>query len=470
MAPSDNDYMVWNAKGNEATCNAQGVMRMAGACATLLYSCLLNLFHLAMVKYEKSDKYIRTRIEPFLHAIPIICGLVSSITMLVNETINDSGGGSCWLPVFDPPHCIGYEDGTIRDGFEIPCGRGRDGAVLFSYLFFFVITFLPPIFISVSLGMIYKSVIQQEMKISKYGASAIRRNIANRRSSMIIPVTETSASWMDRIKRCFKRSERTSNTRSNQASSQRRAVLHKAVAYSTSYFLAWSFGVIGVSFSIANVEWPHFVWYMSVILNPLQGLFTLLIFIHPRVMSARTTKQLSWCQAFAEAFWFKGTTRRGRGSQAIRHNVTISNHRRQHNVISRLRSSCPTKEKVNVTADVITKKRRGEKQPSIAEEEKSEIPAPENRPYSYSHASTMSIEYSSMTSNHDRIIADTTSTSENVKHVHDNHSKSSEDTDMPSNKNLHRAHGPKGYTTHEATTEPMLVVSDPPLEDPNASV
>jgi len=139
-------------------------------------------------------------------------------------------------------------------------------------------------------------------------------------------------------------------------------------------------------------------------------------------------------------------------------------------VISRLRSSCPTKEKVNVTADVITKKRRGEKQPSIAEEEKSEIPAPENRPYSYSHASTMSIEYSSMTSNHDRIIADTTSTSENVKHVHDNHSKSSEDTDMPSNKNLHRAHGPKGYTTHEATTEPMLVVSDPPLEDPNASV
>ena len=48
------------------------------------------------------------------------------------------------MPVYDPPHCQGYEDGEIPNGFEIPCGRGRDG-LEFAFHVIFAVYFLPPI-------------------------------------------------------------------------------------------------------------------------------------------------------------------------------------------------------------------------------------------------------------------------------------------------------------------------------------
>ena len=104
----------------------------------LLYSCSLNLHSLAVVKYNKSDSYMRRKVAPFIHGVPIAWALISSITLLAMQNFNDKGTGICIAPVYEPPHCIGYEDGETRDGFDIPCGRGRDGAVIFYYLNGFV--------------------------------------------------------------------------------------------------------------------------------------------------------------------------------------------------------------------------------------------------------------------------------------------------------------------------------------------
>lgn len=68
---------------------------------------------------------------------------------------------------YDPPHCIGYEDGEIREGFTIPCNRGKDGAVLFYYVSGIVTYFMVPLIIGISLGMIYRSVLVQEKKIAR---------------------------------------------------------------------------------------------------------------------------------------------------------------------------------------------------------------------------------------------------------------------------------------------------------------
>ena len=159
-APSDGDYYVWNARGNQATFSAQGFILFVGSGSSVFYSCSLNLYYLAVVKYQKRDKYVRTKVEPFLHGFPVLYALVCSITLLVKQNTNDSGGGSCNYPVYQPPHCDGYEDGQIREGFEIPCGRGRDGAVLFYYLMAFTTYFIVPLIIIVFLGMIYRAVLQ----------------------------------------------------------------------------------------------------------------------------------------------------------------------------------------------------------------------------------------------------------------------------------------------------------------------
>ena len=42
-APSDVDYYVWNARGNQATCSAQGFVAILAATISVYYTCSLNL-------------------------------------------------------------------------------------------------------------------------------------------------------------------------------------------------------------------------------------------------------------------------------------------------------------------------------------------------------------------------------------------------------------------------------------------
>ena len=69
--------------------------------------------------------------------------------------------------VYDPPHCVGYENGEIREGFTIPCGRGRDGAVIFYYFMAFITFCIIPVVICISLRMIYRAVKLQEKRSSR---------------------------------------------------------------------------------------------------------------------------------------------------------------------------------------------------------------------------------------------------------------------------------------------------------------
>ncbi len=42
MVPSDNDYFVWNARGTEASCDAQGSVMVFGVYGGLFYNILLH--------------------------------------------------------------------------------------------------------------------------------------------------------------------------------------------------------------------------------------------------------------------------------------------------------------------------------------------------------------------------------------------------------------------------------------------
>ena len=49
-SPSDVDYFVWNARGNQGTCDAQGFVWVAGLSCGMFYCCSLSLYSLAVVK------------------------------------------------------------------------------------------------------------------------------------------------------------------------------------------------------------------------------------------------------------------------------------------------------------------------------------------------------------------------------------------------------------------------------------
>eukprot|EP00579_Thalassiosira_antarctica_P024422 CAMPEP_0201986796 /NCGR_PEP_ID=MMETSP0904-20121228/91460_1 /ASSEMBLY_ACC=CAM_ASM_000553 /TAXON_ID=420261 /ORGANISM="Thalassiosira antarctica, Strain CCMP982" /LENGTH=468 /DNA_ID=CAMNT_0048540873 /DNA_START=210 /DNA_END=1617 /DNA_ORIENTATION=- len=328
MAPSDMSYAVWNARGSQATCSAQGFVAIVGTCSGLLYSCSVNLYYLAIVKYNKSDRYIRTKIEPFLHGVPIVFALIYSITLLVNQNLNTSMAGSCVVPVYDPPHCIGYEDGQVREGFEIPCGRGRDGAPTFALVYFFILTFGTPIVIGTSLGMLYRDLSKQEKRMARYGGGAFNPSATQQTtdSAAATDVNRSSglsssiSSVISSVRRTFGRG---SSSNSNQEHSNSRGVMHRALAYSIAYFLTWSWAISNGILMVAGVPIPLALAYLSMIFSPLQGLFTLIIFMQPKVMRIvylnhlHATKSdecqkikggnLSWCEAIAKAFWPAGT-------------------------------------------------------------------------------------------------------------------------------------------------------------------
>ena len=105
---------------------------------------------------------------------------VLSIFLLYNERLhfekfNPGFLGFCGSPSYNPGHCIGYDDGEVPDGFTIPCGRGTSdiGRIWYRSLLAWV-GIAPLIIIGTSLTLVYKSVLKNEEKMSRYGRGSLR--------------------------------------------------------------------------------------------------------------------------------------------------------------------------------------------------------------------------------------------------------------------------------------------------------
>eukprot|EP00548_Thalassiothrix_antarctica_P011043 CAMPEP_0194162116 /NCGR_PEP_ID=MMETSP0152-20130528/79325_1 /TAXON_ID=1049557 /ORGANISM="Thalassiothrix antarctica, Strain L6-D1" /LENGTH=382 /DNA_ID=CAMNT_0038871993 /DNA_START=660 /DNA_END=1805 /DNA_ORIENTATION=- len=246
--------------------------------------------------------------------------------------------GLCWLPVHDPPHCIGFEDGTIRDGFTIPCGRGRDTKLI--YILLFAISALsPPIIITISLMRIYKAVVEIEARLSNYGAASLRIpkmsvvRTASAATTTTITTTEeknstekidpatsnkgNSGFWTRILQsdNCFmkhlvtnatilrcKNDSSSSSAKKPSSSSKSRTVMYKAIAYSISYVLTWVFATIVFFLNVMEKDIPMILTYFLAIFSCLQGFYTLIIYMYPKVLVIRKKEKVSWLQVIIIAF------------------------------------------------------------------------------------------------------------------------------------------------------------------------
>jgi len=80
--------LIWNASGSIASCRTQGFFIFVGSVAAPLYNCSMCLYFLSVVKYNKKDAYIKSKIEPFLHAGPIALSLIGAITILAKNAFH----------------------------------------------------------------------------------------------------------------------------------------------------------------------------------------------------------------------------------------------------------------------------------------------------------------------------------------------------------------------------------------------
>jgi len=294
MAPSEISYMVWNARGNQTSCVVNGYFSLVGLISVLLYQCSLNVYYLLVVKCGKTDRYIRKKTEPFLHGVPILVTLIFTLAHIpFRGFYNSSMDGSCIWPSYEPPHCIGYEFMEVREGFSIPCGRGRDSPEVFGYFITFF-TLGTPIFVGVILGIMYVHVRKQEKRMARFGVGSLNLNEGANNS------TEANGSSIcSRIRKWFTKKRSSSPEQSNS-----RGILHQAVAFSIAYFLTWGWFIIYRIVGYAGADVPLWLGYMVNIFSTLQGFFNFLVFIYPKVVKAKSSQDgdLSWCQAIGKVF------------------------------------------------------------------------------------------------------------------------------------------------------------------------
>jgi len=308
VAPSELSYFIWNARGSLATCDAFGFLNTFGSISGVLYSCSLNLYYLAVIRYRRSDGYIKRKMEPWLHAVPTSFALIMSAVFLVLEALNSGDDGACSAAaaVYDPPHCMGYEDGEIPEGFEIPCGRGWNSRALL-YISGLVTLFLAPIIVGISLYLIYQSVSKQEQKVARYGAGSLQNTTTADNNGQ-----GCVSSLISNVKSRFKRGQM-GEANPNQEATYSRAVMHRAVAYSGSYFITWTWAIVYIILELPGVwsasmpfqKWEVAYFYLWSIFQPLQGLWTFLIFLHPKVVGKRRSSggNISWFKAFRISLW-----------------------------------------------------------------------------------------------------------------------------------------------------------------------
>ena len=167
--------------------------------------------------------------------------------------------------------------------------------------------------------LVYRSVSKIEQKMHNYGVNAFRLNAArsgggnrgdNHAENNSTRHSDNEQGIMSRIKRsvlmcmiprCLHRDDQPPTSRSNGATSQKRAILHMAAGYA----LAWAFVCIPFILIVFLHE-SHVTLILHSCLNPLQGLFDFLVFMSPKVRNAKRSRR----EGVIKAYMSRGERRR----------------------------------------------------------------------------------------------------------------------------------------------------------------
>ena len=106
--PKEIQYSLPSAQRNEGTCTTQGFMLTVGIWIASFYNCMICLYYLSIITFNKKDDYIKHKLEPWFHGVPIILTIVIGIAGLIMKQYNTDGtAGVCHPTSYNPPHCEG---------------------------------------------------------------------------------------------------------------------------------------------------------------------------------------------------------------------------------------------------------------------------------------------------------------------------------------------------------------------------
>jgi len=251
---------IWKAIGTRSTCNAQGMSIMFGSTAAPFYFLSLQIYYLCRIKYQTSSENMR-KVEPFLHGVPILVGLVSAFVALVTDSMNPGTRGYCWLQDF-PLHCTTDQD--------VECIRGTTGYITQRKFLIVLPFFVNTILIGITMWMIYTSVKKRDSRdaLHNFEASVMHNDGVQRQSTSRSP---RRGSFIRSPEEILK----SQYTKSRKA---RQRIMHYFVAY----VLAYIFPVVDlILHKVLCIN--TLLEILVMIFYPLWGFFNLVVFIHPAV-------------------------------------------------------------------------------------------------------------------------------------------------------------------------------------------
>jgi len=314
-SPSDTPQMLslmrFPGYGTTATCTVQGFFFHSGQIGTTLYYCALSIFYVVAVTMNTSEKVLKTRIEPFLHGIPLLYSFSSAIFLAVTENFNN-GGPICWIS----PYPV-----TCRRDLDT-CTRGR-----YAFLYRWIFVGIPVIttFFVVLTCMIRLicAVRKQERKMQRYNFGTPSSPSTGRRSSLRLSIGRHS------ITGSRSRNSNNNNSSRQNASQKTQRTTTQAFLYIAAFFVTFIFSLIfQLVYSISRTIIPV-LFILQQTTMPAQGFFNFLVFIRPRIQNAlQKNTKASFYSAFLEAIKSRGEdpnmARRRRSSIGRRSTVRIS--------------------------------------------------------------------------------------------------------------------------------------------------
>ena len=236
--------------GNKKTCSAQAFTIVFGQVCAVLSNVILNLYYLFRIRYNKSDNFIRKKLEPIGFTLAVAIGLTVVFTALAYDMLNPVPDWPlCYTGSAYPYYCLGND--------EIECIAGDISVTeytVFVSLFFGLMGF---VFITVliSLLLVVLSVFKTKKALNK-----IQSNVANDGQDETIEIEQSGIG----------------NTHS---------VLKVALMYIGAFILTYGWVVLSVAIGSFNQLGAirYILDRAKLLFNPAQGFFNLLIFLYNKI-------------------------------------------------------------------------------------------------------------------------------------------------------------------------------------------
>ena len=291
---------AWVKLGNQTSCDVLGFIHFVGLNGALLYNVSLNVYYLCLVKYNMKTKNYSNRVEPFLHAVPILWALISASIIVATGHMNPTFAGECLIAPY-PVNCLVKPD--------VECVRGRHSN-LFRTLFRVLPTLGSLAGILVTLGMLWWTVQSQERKINRYRLSMVSVRMQSLLTTEDVseqsgPLKRLSFKVRGSLTRLRGSLSRTSNPqepedetksmvlsqslrgRMRSTKKKGRSFLIQARWYVVAFILTHACPIIVIATEFGGKRPALGVLLVARFLVPLQGLFNIIVYTRPQVNKLR---------------------------------------------------------------------------------------------------------------------------------------------------------------------------------------